>query len=270
MNRREMLTLAAGVAVAAILFPLDRSYSAFADINPDAPVSLTKADGSVVRGKITAYDRDKVTMDVIGKPKDPPVSTDIPWDQIKRISNGLTHEKALQKWKGEHHDSLCQTCYGDGKTFCPTCHGINHDPAASAGCPTCKGAVQLACTTPKCDHGIIPCTNPKCLKLTDGGWYKKPDGTRWKKFNGPNGSSVEWSEHHVGQVVDKVNGSWQNLGTCPVCGGFAKITDMVCRGTSEMPCPTCSRRTKSPPCPNSCDAGTVQCPTCKGTGLKVA
>ena len=41
------------------------------------PVVLTKTDGSKLKGKITQYDRDKVTMDVISKPKNPPVSTEI-------------------------------------------------------------------------------------------------------------------------------------------------------------------------------------------------
>jgi hypothetical protein len=268
MNRRHLLAWAAGAVAAGILFPFDSSFMAWAVEPADIPVVITRNDGTSVKGKITSYDKDKVTIDAIGKPKDPPVSTDIAWDDIKRVSNGLTRSKALQKWKGEHHDALCQMCYGDGKIFCPTCHGTAHDPAASVGCPTCKGAAQLACTTKKCDHGNIPCPNPRCLKLSDSGWVKKPDGLRWKRFNGPNGAWWEWSEHHIGQVVDKVNGQWQNLGTCPVCGGVSTITDPVCRGSSEMPCPTCVKRTKSPPCPDKCDAGTVQCPTCKGTGLK--
>jgi hypothetical protein len=270
MNRRELLTWAAGAAAAGILFSLDRSFTAWAATPAaDAPVTITRNDGTSVRGKITAYDRDKVTMEVIGKPKDPTVSTDIPWTDIKRVSNGLTYEKALQKWKGEHHDALCTTCHGDGKIFCPTCHGTAHDPAASADCPTCKGAAQLACTTPRCDHGTIPCPNSKCLKLTEGSWTKKPDGLKWRKFNGKNGAAFEVSEHHVGDVVDKVNGEWQDIGKCPVCGGYTTISDPVCRGTGEMPCATCAKKTKNPPCPNKCDAGLVGCPTCKGTGLKV-
>jgi hypothetical protein len=267
MNRRQLLALMASTTAVGILSSFDPLSIARADPSPDAPVVVTKNDGTVLKGKITFYDKDKITMDVITKPKDPTVSTDIAWADIKRVSNGLTREKGLQKWKGEHHDSLCLTCHGDGTVFCPTCHGVAHDPAASAGCPTCKGAAQVACTTPKCDHGIIPCPNRNCLKLTDGGWYKKPDGTMWKKFPVANGY-MEWSEHHVGQVVQKVDGQWQNLGTCPVCGGATKITDPVCRGTSEMPCPVCAKKTKSPPCPNNCTAGFVQCPTCTGSGLK--
>jgi hypothetical protein len=270
MNRRELFALAAGAAALGGLSPFDQSLTSLAaDTAASALVTLTRTDGMVLRGKITSYDRDKVTMDVVASPKEPPVSTDIPWDDIKIVSNGLTRQKALQKWKGEHHARLCQTCHGDGQIFCPTCHGTAHEPAASATCPTCKGAARLACTTPRCDLGTIPCPNSKCLKLTDGGWFKKPDGLNWKKFNGKNGASMAWSEHHLGQVVDKVNGEWKNLGTCPVCGGFTTISDPVCRGTGEMPCPTCSKKTENPPCPAKCAAGVVGCPTCKGTGLKV-
>jgi hypothetical protein len=266
MNRRELL-VAAVAAVVATSCPFGRALQAWAVAPADALVTITKTDGTTARGKITSYDRDKVTMDVVAKPKVPPVSTIFTWDEIKTVSNGLTRQKALQRWKGENHNSLCQTCFGDGKAFCTQCHGTAHDPAASAGCPTCKGAAQLACTTPRCDHGNIPCPNPKCLKLSDGGWYKKPDRSRWKKFNTANGYK-EWSEHHIGQVIDKIDGDYQNLGECPVCGGIATITDPVCRGTSMMPCSVCTKKAKSPACPAKCESGIVQCPTCRGTGMK--
>ena len=267
MTRRQLLALAASASVLRILRWDGTTFARAAEPMADSPVAVTKMDGTVVKGKVVNYGREKLTLVVTGKPKDPPANVDIPWDQIKRVSNGLTREKGLQKWKADHLDSLCATCHGDGKIFCPTCHGTGHDPAASAGCPTCKGAAQIVCTTAKCNHGTIPCPNPKCLKLTDGGWYKKPDGLRWKKFPIKNGYA-EWSEHHLGQVIEKVGGEWQNLGTCPVCGGVTTISDPVCRGSGNMPCPVCSKKTKNPACPNKCDAGVVQCPACQGSGLK--
>jgi hypothetical protein len=267
MNRRELLACAASAAVVAILYPFDPSFVARAAAPVDSPITITKTDGTTVKGKITSYDREKVTMDVITKPKDPVVSTTISWDDIKKVSNGLTREKAIRKWKGEQHMHLCQSCFGDGKTFCPTCKGTAHDPASSAGCPTCKGAAQVACTTSKCKSGNLPCPNPKCLKLTDPGWYKRPDGSMWKKFTEKNGYR-EWSEHHCGEIIDKVNGEYTSLGECPDCGGVGSITDPACRGTSQMPCPVCSKKTTSPPCPDKCDSGIVTCATCKGSGVK--
>jgi hypothetical protein len=268
MNRRQVLALAAAATVMGILFPFTRSNTALAaDPVIDTLVAVARNDGTVVRGKIVSYDRDKLTLAVSARPKDPPVNTDILWSDIKKVSNGLTREKALQKWKGEHHDALCATCHGNSKIFCPTCHGTAHDPASSADCPKCKGAAQIVCTTIRCDHGTIPCPNPSCLKLTDGGWYKKPDGTRWKRFSSPDGW-YEWSEHHLGQVVVMVNGKWENHGACPVCGGATTIGDPVCLATGEIPCPVCAKKTANPPCPDKCDAGLVECPTCKGSGLK--
>jgi hypothetical protein len=58
----ELLSLAAGAAASAILYPLDSSPAAFAaDAGPDAPVVLTRNDGTIPKGKISAYNRDKVT-----------------------------------------------------------------------------------------------------------------------------------------------------------------------------------------------------------------
>jgi hypothetical protein len=269
MHRRELLALASGAVASGLLAPFDRLQTVVAaEPAADAPVTLMRTDGTIARGKITAYDRDKVTMDVIGKALDPAVSTEFKWDEIKHISTGLTREMALQKWKAERLDMLCKTCHGDGKIFCDTCHGIGHDPAASIDCPKCKGAAQLTCTTPRCDHGTIPCTNPKCLKLSDPGWSAvEPNGQRWRKFPVKNGFR-RYSDHHLGHVIDKVGDDWVDLGKCPVCGGVQTIGDPVCRSSGDMPCPTCAKKTDTPPCPAKCDAGTVGCPVCKGTGLR--
>lgn len=65
LNRRELLKATAAAAAAGLLLPQLPSGIVLADSSPDAPVVLTKTDGSTLKGKITQYDRDKVTMDVI-------------------------------------------------------------------------------------------------------------------------------------------------------------------------------------------------------------
>lgn len=268
MNRRKLLALAAAAGAVEILSPFHNTWLAAAEPNPDAIVTVIRIDGTVARGKMISCDRDKITLDVLANPKDPPVSTDIKWDDIKTVTNGPTHQQVIQKWRLEHLRNLCETCFGDGKIFCLTCRGTAHDPAASAGCMTCHGAAHLRCTTPRCKEGWIPCPNPKCLKLTDDGWFKKADGLKWKRFGSKKGAYFEWSEHHCGQVVDFVKGHWENLGICPVCGGYAAVHDPVCRGTGDMPCPTCSKKTDSPPCPDKCHNGVITCPSCMGSGLR--
>jgi hypothetical protein len=240
----------------------------FGDDPKDPPITVTKTDGGTVRGKLLAYDRDKVTLEVAGKPNEPPMTLEIPWDQIKRVSSGLTREKAIQKWKAEHRDQLCQTCHGDGSVFCPTCHGTARDPAASTDCATCKGAAKAACKTPRCADGKIPCPD-KCLKITDPGWTKRPDGTRWKKIRMKNGATAEVSEGHVGEIVELRDGVPTLAGKCPTCGGATTLIDPKCRGTGSEPCPACAKRRDAAPCQTGCGDGLAECPACRGTGAKV-
>jgi hypothetical protein len=268
MTRRELLTWAASAAVMQF-FPGNGAmpFASAADISSDMPITVTKNDHSTVRGMLVSYDRDKLTLSVKGKLKDPPANVDISWDQINRVSNGLTREQALLRWEAAHPEMLCATCHGEGKVYCSTCHGTGHDPAASADCPICTGAGQIVCKTPKCDKGTAPCPNPGCLKLSDGGWYTKADGKRWKKFPAKNGGYHEWSEFHVGQVIEIADGTPINVGKCPVCGGKTTVSDPACHGTGEMACPRCSKKNDSPPCSNKCVNGLVQCTTCHGSGL---
>jgi len=242
---------------------------------PNAPatkpaplVIVTKADNTIVRGLLVASDPDDVTLQPPPKSdKTPSDPITVNWNDIKRISNGLTQAKALEQWKTEHAAELCDQCHGDRMLTCPTCKGTGKDPASAKDCKTCGGAMQVKCKAPKCDNGKIPCPKP-CLKLTEGHWYKKPDGLMWRNLPANrDGTYMYVSEHHLGQLIVTKDGRTDLGETCPTCGGTTKIDCPECHGAGKVPCPTCKTNQALPKCAD-CDDGKIKCKACGGTGLK--
>jgi hypothetical protein len=222
---------------------------------PAAPpiVSIKKADGSNLRGRLVASDGLHLTIEpavdknTFGDP------VEVPWKDVKAISNGLTQKKANDAWKAAHTDELCDVCHGEHVSVCETCKGTGHDPASSKDCKTCKGAQQLPCNQPKCDHGQIPCP-ANCVKKAPGTYKVK-------------GHIVEVHAGHEGDVIKFDKNGGLLLEPCPVCGRKAKVTCPTCHGTSFIPCPTCKASKKAADCA-SCDDGAVACISCGGSGLK--
>jgi hypothetical protein len=235
---------------------------------PQLLITITKTDGTTVRGEIVSSDPDQIVFKPARKPseKTDPEQINIPWGEIKRVSNGLTQQKALDAWKAQHVEQLCETCHGDRTVLCEVCKGTMHTPESAKDCPTCKGELLVDCKSPKCKDGIIPCPD-KCLKLTEGNWVTKPDGLKWRIFRNSKGSK-EWSEKNVGELVVLENGEWTNKGKCPTCGGKTELACPACHGVGKVPCSTCLARTDAPKCTNACDHGRTPCQACKGTGLK--
>ena len=264
VTRRALLLL---LAIVPLTLLSSLRAEALLQAADEPPVVVTRNDGTTVRGKLVDYDRDKLTLEVAAKPKEPATRVEVAWADVKRVSNGLTREKALQKWKSEHREQLCDGCHGDGMIFCTICHGTTRNPEARKDCAICKGAAQVACKTLKCEKGQVPCPNT-CLKLSDSGWTKKPDGMRWRRFPMRGGGYAEWSERHVGELIVTEKGEVKNLGKCPTCGGTSTVTDTKCRGTGMAPCPACLKQIDAPPCPATCDGGLVTCEKCKGSGTK--
>jgi hypothetical protein len=69
----------------------------------------------------------------------------------------------------------------------------------------------------------VPCPN-HCLQLGEGNWIHMhvdghPDTDLWTKYFNDDGTWTAWTQAHVGQVVEKVNGVYVNQGVCPVCHG---------------------------------------------------
>ena len=102
-------------------------------------------------------------------------------------------------------------------------------------CPACQGSRTASCGAPGCDRGRVPCDG-LCLKRDAPGWTHldvrghSPDEL-WMRFYHDDGTWVAWSQAHIGQVIEKVDGRWVNKGTCPICGG-----------TGLKPCPSCHGR----------------------------
>ena len=248
------------------LFPVVL-LSFFVAAAPTRPptVTVTKTDNTTVRGQVSTIDPKAVTIQPLVKNQPDGQPLTIPWSEIKSLSSGMTRERVIKMHIKDHPDDVCTDCRGEGKVPCATCKGTGRDPASAKDCATCHGEQTVPCKTPKCDHGKIPC--PKLhLKLEEGSWYKKPDGTRWRKFPLPDGY-FEVSEHHLGEIIETVNGMPQPPKPCPLCAGKMIIDDPKCRGTGLAPCPTCATAARTSPC-KDCERGRVACKTCGGLGLK--
>lgn len=113
-------------------------------------------------------------------------------------------------------------------------------------CPICLGERATSCGAPGCNRGSVPCAGA-CLKPDTPGWQRmtvanhRPDEL-WMRFVHDDGSWTAWSQNHIGEVVEKVDGRWVNRGRCPRC-----------RGTAKEPCPACQGRNA--------------CPRCRGAGV---
>jgi hypothetical protein len=168
-------------------------------------VKVTRKDGFTVSGQLLASDADTLTIEPTGMAGQKARPIKLSWSSVEAVSNGLTREKAAEQWKREHKDELCQDCKGNRQVTCGTCKGVGHDPAASKGCKTCKGALTVACKEPRCKEGKIPCPGP-CLKLTEGVWEKRPEGGSllWHEVtftvNGKRRIGY-FSQTHVGEIV---------------------------------------------------------------------
>jgi hypothetical protein len=229
-------------------------------------VTVTKSDGTAVRGQLNSSDPKGISIVQLVKGQPTGESVTLTWADIKSVSNGLTQKRAIEQWKKDHPEDLCTDCHGSGAVICPTCKGTGRDATKAKDCPTCHGAQTIPCTTPKCDHGKIAC--PKLhLKLTEGTWYKKEDGAMWRKFPSRGGGFEEVSERHLGQIIETKDGIPGSPIDCPLCGGKMVIDDPKCHGAGVLPCNTCTNAANKEKCPD-CKNGQVPCKTCKGTGLK--
>ena len=232
-----------------------------------ALITVTKRDGTVLKGQFTASDPKGVSVQPIAKNAADGTVVVVPWTEIKSVSNGLTRQKAIDQWKKEHPEDRCTDCRATGHVDCAACKGTGRDASSAKQCATCKGEQTTPCKQPKCEQGTIVCPSP-CLKLAEGNWVKKEDGKLWRRFPVKGGGSFEVSEGHVGEVVVMKGGEPQPPIKCPTCNGTQKTTCPKCGGDALAPCPTCTSAARANPCPEKCQRGQVACKTCDGTGLK--
>ena len=268
--RRSLCVVTCSLAAALLgsaVVAQTKPSPAGASAKPAPIVTITKSDGATVRGNLESSDPDQVTvrpMAAAGGGRGEPIV--VPWKEIVRVSNGLTRAKALEQWKGENLGKLCGDCRGNRATRCGDCKGVAHDPAASKDCRTCKGEMLVACKAKTCDAGKADCPDP-CLKFSVGTWTTDANGfrTRWWAVKG---GKQGVTQNHLGELIT-VSGLNQidNKGKCPRCGGTTKVECATCLGTAQVPCATCRASKTATDCAK-CEAGDVECATCKGSGLK--
>jgi hypothetical protein len=108
-------------------------------------------------------------------------------------------------------------------------------------CDFCGKTGALACGAPDCVNGRVRCT-AACLKKDDPGWQHMDvaghsPNELWMRFDNDDHGWKAWSQGHIGELIEKVDGKWVDKGACPVC-----------QGTGRMPCPVCHSSKKCPRC----------------------
>ena len=233
-------------------------------------IDVTYVDGKHESGELLDQTVDKITLRVqmAGNQLDLP----IPWTKIQSLSNGLTRDKVLKKWKDDNKDKLCPDCNGDRKIACKACGGTGLLARATQPCPGCKGEGTIPCVAKGCDKGEVPCPG-KCLKLSEGPWVKGKEELLWHRMT-IRGTVMDVSERHLGQIIDIGKNGEFLPSDCPLCNKTMKVACKVCDGTGATKCPQCKGEKTVPvpgpekKCPDCNGLKTVNCPTCKGTGLK--
>src|SRR4051812_36310054 len=106
--RHFLLVVLALVAILGAAAPKEKPAKPPAS-KPAPIVLVTRLDGTTERGQIDSIDPDHVVIKPALKrgqtTPDAPVT--IEWKVIKVVSSGLTQAKALEQWKQEHKDNLC-------------------------------------------------------------------------------------------------------------------------------------------------------------------
>ncbi len=87
-----------------------------------------------------------------------------------------------------------------------------------------EAAAPAADAPGSCPNGRELCPNPYCLKRETEGWVSMhvanhADTDVWMKFTAANGKTVAYNQNHIGHVIQPVNGTYTDVGVCPVCRG---------------------------------------------------
>lgn len=228
-------------------------------------VMLTPNEGKAVMGDLLSADKNKVVLRTGEGESAKELS--FTWDQIKKLSNGLTRDKAMAAWAAEHPDQVCDECKGAGQTFCNKCAGKGLLPdAPKVPCTKCALTGLAPCANRYCTLGKVACDGP-CLKPSEGNWVKGKENLLWRRYTFP-GGWAEWSEKHYGEVIKIENGRPVNKGKCEKCKGTLKMACGLCAGKARMPCPACKGSKEMLPDCTACKQGMSVCAVCQGTGEK--
>ncbi len=113
-------------------------------------------------------------------------------------------------------------------------------------CFRCDGTGFIKCPNPECHDGTIECPGP-CLRLTKGEWVHMdvaghPPTDVWQVFRyrtATESGTKAWSQAHVGEVIEMVDGMPTNKGKCSLCHGTTRVPCLTCKGTAHIVCPVC-------------------------------
>ncbi len=232
-------------------------------------IDVTYLDGKKEHGELIEQSAEKIVLRV--KVGGNGMDVTIPWTKIQELSNGLTRERVMKKWRESNKDKLCPACNGERQTGCQKCNASGLLAKVLVACKACQGTGSAACTAKGCENGSLTCPGP-CLKLSEGKWEKGDENLRWRKIT-YKGGWKSWSERHLGEVIEMQDGQPVNIGKCKVCNGTTKAACKPCEGSGKTMCAACKGAKEVPDpgsakkCPD-CQAGKKTCAACKGTGLK--
>lgn len=121
-------------------------------------------------------------------------------------------------------------------------------------CFRCNGTGYIKCPNPDCQNGSIECPGP-CLRLTKGEWIHMevaghPPTDVWQVFRyrtATESGTISWSQAHVGEVIEMVDGKPANKGKCTLCHGTTRVPCLTCHGHAQIICPVCHGTKVLPP-----------------------
>src|SRR4051812_42053897 len=139
------------ILVVVVSVALMTSSVVIADPNT---VTVTYTDGHIDKGELIEQNQDRIVLRIVDGSNH--LDVPIPWNRIAKISNGLTRESVVAKWKEANKDKLCPTCNGERAVPCKECLGRGLLARALITCKSCRGEGTVPCTAAGCVHGEIP------------------------------------------------------------------------------------------------------------------
>ncbi len=208
---------------------------------PAPIVTITKTDGSLVRGRLTSSDPEQVTLQLVaaGKPAAEGETVNVSWRDVTRVSNGLTRAEAVEAFKAAHAGQLCGTCHGSAMIACATCKGTAHDPAAGKDCKTCGGELLV-----DCEASATLARRAAAQAVPEEGRGRVDDAERRERCSAPRrgSTSMYFSERHIGELIYVKNGEVVGEGKCTACGGTSIAVCATCGGNRKTPAEPASTR----------------------------
>lgn len=152
--------------------------------------------------------------------------------QAKKYAEALAHYAKAAQSPAEDGESIIMEgyCYFSLKQYAKALQKYKQASAEGKLISIRNHAQKLAQTLDSYMKGICP---GNCLKPSMPGWRKMnvpgtPDRLVWMVYPyldpAGKGGSEYWSNDHMGEVIEYVNGRPINKGRCPICNGTGKVS----------------------------------------------